>query len=112
MKFINTKILNALHDEFQRCRCNNGDFQDFVEQSKDDGKTLCLDPEEIRGFLENLHDEDYGYLLECDDEDLELWGQDYLRRVNFFRRLLGEETELTIDDVTEDRGLLQGEKEK
>ena len=105
MKFINTNKLNALHDEFEKCHRNNEDFQSFVEQSKDSGRALCLDIEAIRGFLENLHDEDYDYLLECDDEDLEFYGGDYLKRINFIRRLLGAEG-LTVEDIKADRRCL------
>src|SRR4030042_309432 len=102
MKFISTNKLNALHAEFEKCHRNSEDFQSFVEQSKDNDNALCIDIEEIRGFLEGLHDEDYDYLLECDNDDLEFYGGDYLKRINFIRMLFGTEG-LTLEDIKEDR---------
>ena len=64
---------------------------------------VCVDTEEIRRFLEDAHDGDYDYLLECDDEDLEFCGKDCLERINVFRKLLGAKEELTIEDVQHDR---------
>ena len=102
MKFVNTNKLNDLHDDFEK-HSNEQDFQTFVEESMDKGKPICLGTEGIREVLERIQDEDYNFLLECDDEDLEFWGQDYLRRINFFRRLLGEKEGLTIEDIKEGR---------
>ena len=103
MKFVNTNKLNDLHDDFEQHSCNEQDFQGFVEASTNGGKPICLDAEEVKEVLERICDEDYDYLLECEDDDLEFWGQDYLKRINFFSRLLGEKEEITIDDLKEDR---------
>jgi hypothetical protein len=102
MKFVNTNKLNVLCDAFEKCSRNSEDFQSFIERARQNGEAACFDTEEIKGFLEKLHDEDYDYLLECDEDDLEFHGQGYLKRINFFRRLLGAE-ELTLKDIKQDR---------
>jgi hypothetical protein len=89
--------------------CGDGrDFQRFVEESNGNARPVCLDTEELREFLARIHDEDYNYLLECDDDDLEFYGEDYLKRINLFRKLLGGKEELTIEDIKEDRKSLSG----
>jgi hypothetical protein len=111
MKFISTSELNDLHAAFQKGCSDRQDFQRFVEESRDNARPVCLDTEELREFLAKTHDEDYDYLLECNDEDLELYGEDYLKRVNFFSRLLGGTETLTIEDIEEDRQSLSGGEE-
>jgi hypothetical protein len=111
MKFISTNKLNALHAEFEKCHRNSEDFQSFVEQSKNNGKALCINIEEARGFLEQLHDEDYNYLLECSNSDFKFYSGDYLKRINVLRILLGAEG-LTIKDIKEDRKSLSGQGAK
>jgi DNA-binding Lrp family transcriptional regulator len=110
MKFVSTSELNDLHAAFQK-GCGDGqDFQRFVEESRDHARPVCLDTEELREFLARIHDEDYDYLLECDDKDLEFYGEDYLKRINLFRKLLGGEEEITIEAIKEDRqSLLEGD---
>ncbi len=108
MKFVGTSGLNDLHAAFEKHPGSKQDFQGFVEESKDNARPICLNTENIREVLERIHDEDYDYLLECDDEDLEFYGQDYLKRINLFRRLLGGKEELTIEDIKEDRKSLSG----
>jgi hypothetical protein len=108
MKFISTSELNDLLAAFQRCCGDRQDFRRFVEASRDHARPVCLDTEELREFLARIHDEDYDYLLECDDKDLEFYGEDYLKRINLFRRLLGGKGELTIEDIREDRQSLLG----
>ena len=103
MKFISTSELNDLHAAFQKGSGDWQDFQRFVEESKDNARPVCLDTGELREFLARIHDEDYEYLLGCDDKDLEFYGEDYLKRMNFFRRLLGAKEELTIEAIKEDR---------
>jgi len=107
MKFINTNKLNELHLAFEKafanCGCDNKDFQQFVENSKDKGIDVCFDTEGVRGLLESICNEDYDYLLECDDKDFKLFSSDYLKRINFFQRLLGAETDISIDDIKEER---------
>jgi hypothetical protein len=108
MKFICTSELNDLHAAFEKDACDGQDFQGFVEESRATGESLCLDTKEIEAFLEKIRDDDYDYLLECDDQDLQFYGGDYLKRMNFFSRLLGEKAELTIEDIKQDRKLSSG----
>jgi hypothetical protein len=82
-----------------------------IQYGRDHARPVCLDPEELREFLARIHDEDYDYLLECDDKDLEFYGEDYLKRINFIRRLLGGEGTLTMEDIKEDRQSLSGDEE-
>ena len=102
MKFVCTTRLNNLRDDFEK-HANGQDFQSFVEASLDNRKVICLDAEEVKEVLERLCDEGYDYLMECEDADLEIWGEDYLKRINFFSRLLGEKEELTLQEIKEDR---------
>jgi hypothetical protein len=103
MKFISTNELNDLRAAFEKDAGDRQNFQRFVEESRHNGKPVCLDSDDIRVFLERIADEDYNYLLECNDKDLEFYGQDYLTRIDFFDRLLGGEGGLTIEDVKEDK---------
>ena len=110
MKFINSNKLNDLYNDFDK-HANEQDFQGFVEAAQNNGKPICLDAEEVKEVLERICDDDYDYLLECDDDDLEFWGEDYLKRIIFFSRLLGE-GELTLQKIKEDRKPLSVDREK
>ena len=112
MKFVNINKLNDLHDDFERNAGKEQDFQRFVEASMDRGKSICLDAEEVKEVLEKICDDDYNYLLECDDDDFEFWKHDYLKRINFFDRLLGVKEELTIQEINESRKPLKVDMEK
>ena len=62
MKFVNTNKLNDLHDDFEKHRCHEQDFQSFVEESMDEDKPVCVDTEEVRDALERASVDDYDYL--------------------------------------------------
>ena len=112
MKFINTNKLNDLHNDFVRHADTEQDFQSFVEAAQNNGKPICLDAEEVKEVLERICDDDYDYLLECDDDDLEFWGDDYLKKINFFAKLLEEKEELTIQEIKADRKPLSADRKK
>src|SRR3989339_398977 len=102
MKFINTNALNRILEDFKRCG-NNGDFQAFAEETRLEGKPVCIDTEPVRELLEKSYEDDYKYLIKCEAEDLRYFGLNYLTRINFFRVLLGTKEDFTIEDIKNDR---------
>ena len=101
MKFINIGRLNELHKEFEK-QSKDGDFQSFVEKrgTDDDG---IVDIKPCKKLLHQLHDKNLRYLLQCEDEDLRWFGDEYLEKVNFFRSVLGYKEKLTMQKVKDKR---------
>lgn len=102
MKFISTSELNKLYKAFAGGEGKNADFQSFVENAADNDSKLCITTDAVRDFLENSHDKYYDYLLECDDYDFNVFGEDYIQRINFLRKLLGAK-EITLEHIKDDR---------
>jgi len=101
MKFIDVGRLNELYEKFAE-QGKDGDFQSFVEKSGVEGQAI-VDIEPCKQFLQDLLEENYRYLLQCEEEDLGWFGAEYLSRVNFLKKLLSEKGQLTMPEIEVER---------
>jgi len=108
MKFIDVSKLNELHEEFQKEQKEGESFQGFLER-REDGEKDISDVEPCKKYLQQLHDEYLRYLLQCEDEDLRWFGDEHLKEINFWRKLLGDEEQLTMPEIKAERRKLRVE---
>lgn len=99
MKLINTNMLHKIYEDFQKS-VDKGNLQEFVEKMFE---VACIDIKPVRKFLKDSIIDAYKFLINSEEDDFRRSGEDYLKRLNFFRAVLDENTELTIDDVKKER---------
>ena len=107
MKFVETSKLKELYEEFKKYHHSDKDFQCFVEQAKCNDAPIIVDTKLVNQSLQQLHDEGLRYLLQCGKEELRWFGAENLEKVNFFKRLLDDKDQLTMQDIKVNRNKMR-----
>ena len=97
---IHTDDLNILYKQFLQYDNGSGDFKNFVEQNQ-----KCIDLRNIAEFMEGTINEYLCELVQCDEYLLLLNSDVYIKVINSFEKLLGNNEEITLADIRTKRAI-------